>query len=177
MGFRNAMLSSRFRVRRANTHALQWKRIRQVRLRRRDIGMSIAALRYEVRTASREDIRLHLLSCKDNFCPPLGQRIDIDEYADKLSEKSMTFEAWSDETLIGLVAAYFNDPDGSSAYVTNVSVIMDFAGQGVASRLMNSCLDYAKESGFRTLTLEVSPSNDSAIGLYEKLGFTIVETR
>jgi ribosomal protein S18 acetylase RimI-like enzyme len=139
--------------------------------------MNIRALRYEVKTASREDIRLHLLSCNDRFSPSLTGRVRIDEYACKLFEKSMTFEAWSDETLIGLVATYFNDPRGSSAYVSNVSVDIDFAGQGVATKLMKSCLRYAAQCEFTTITLEVSPNNNSAIGLYERLGFTMIGSR
>lgn len=83
----------------------------------------------------------------------------------------MRFEAWSGGTLVGLVAAYCNDREGQLAYVTSVSVLKAWAGKGIAARLLSRCVEHAKSSGMRRISLEVASDNAPAIRLYEKYGF------
>lgn len=126
---------------------------------------------YKVTTAKFDDIFLHLEKCKNNFIPPLDQRVNIREYAEKIFEKAIRFEAWSQSSLVGLLAAYFNKTDGHKGYVTNVSVMPEYGGQGIASRLMADCVAYSYEHGYEELDLEVNADNMPAIGLYKKFGF------
>lgn len=139
--------------------------------------MSIAAVSYKVKTASKDEICSYLYSCSDNFSPPLKQRVDLDRYGEKIFDKAITFEAWHNKELIGLVAAYFNDSNGYSGYITNVSVTSYYMNQGIMTSLMNRCIEYAKQYGFKNIALEVSASNYSVIHLYEKFGFKEAETR
>lgn len=83
----------------------------------------------------------------------------------------MRFEAWSGGTLVGLVAAYCNGREGRFAYVTSVSVLKAWAGQGIAARLLSRSVEHAKDSGMQQVRLEVASDNTSAIRLYEKCGF------
>ncbi|MBL0182082.1 MAG: hypothetical protein IPP96_07240 [Chitinophagaceae bacterium] len=69
-------------------------------------------------------------ACKNNFIPPLQDTVDIDSYAQKIKSKSITFEAWQNGHLAGLIAAYFNDPGKEVGFITNVSVENGFAGKG-----------------------------------------------
>ena len=85
-------------------------------------------VRYAVANASREELSAHLVRCDPHFVPRLSERLDIVSYAQKIHEKAVTFEAWNGGSLVGLVAAYMNDPDGREAYVTNVSVEVAFQG-------------------------------------------------
>ena len=48
-------------------------------------------------------------------------------------------------------------------------------GKGVGSRLMNSCLERAKEYGFVSCYLETMPYMDAARNLYRKTGFIDLE--
>ncbi len=139
--------------------------------------MSSAFVSFRIKTASEEDISSHLHCCSDHFIPPLIQRVDIEEYSKKIFDKAITFEAWHDRVLIGLVAAYINNANGCSAYITNVSVNLDFVGKGIATALMNKCLEYSKQSNMRHIALEVEKINYSALRLYEKLGFKEAKTR
>ena len=134
------------------------------------------SLRFSVNESSKDDIRTHLFCCDGQFTPRLSERVDLGEYSSKIREKSFTLEAWKCQNLVGLVAAYMNIPD-SSCYITNVSVLVDFAGRGIANRLLVACFEQAKTHGIKTVSLEVSKDSHPAIRLYEKFDFRVVEDR
>ena len=130
-----------------------------------------ARLEYLSNKASVTEITEHLSCCDADFTPPLSTRVEIDDYAQKIMSKAIRFEAWSDGALVGLVAAYCNDPVTRIAYITSVTVLQAWARKGVATRLMDQCVEYAKASGMQKLCLEVATENIPAIKLYKKSGF------
>ena len=132
---------------------------------------------YKIKTATDHDIYIHLTDCNDTFIPSLAERVNITEYSRKIYEKSITFEAWTGQLFIGCIAAYFNDHVDGSAFITNVSVLQRFSGLGIASRLMEMCIKYAKENNFIELRLEVDKLNKPAISLYNKFGFENYEIK
>lgn len=132
-------------------------------------------VRYAVGSASKEDVAGHLVRCDVYFAARLSERVDLSEYARKIHDMAVTVEAWNGESLVGLVAAYMNDPDGCEAYVTNVSVEAAFQGMGVANSLMARCIQHAKEKGLKQIRLEAAVESDRALGLYRRLGFQTSE--
>lgn len=126
--------------------------------------------------ASADEIAAHLSRCNGDFVPPLSGRVEINNYAKKIANQAMRFEAWSGGMLIGLAAVYCNDPAKRVAYVTSVSVLKECTGKGIAAHLMNQCIEHAKASGRRQISLEVASGNTPAIRLYEKSGFVACET-
>jgi ribosomal protein S18 acetylase RimI-like enzyme len=103
--------------------------------------------------------------------PTLSGRVDIETYSRKIASRAARFEAWSGGALVGLVAAYCNDLETGIAYITSVSVLREWTGRGVAANLMKRCVEYARASGMRQLSLEVARDNSPAIKLYEESGF------
>lgn len=126
---------------------------------------------FEVNRASEAQIAEHLKHCDACFVPRLGDRVEIVEYAGKIANKAMRFEAWFGGKLIGLVAAYCNDREMRISYITSVSVLREWTGKGIAARLMERCVEYARTTGIRQIGLEVGSDNAPAIRLYEKMGF------
>ncbi|MFQ9872579.1 MAG: ribosomal protein S18-alanine N-acetyltransferase [Oscillospiraceae bacterium] len=57
-------------------------------------------------------------------------------------------------------------------YITNVAVLEEFRRRGIAYALLQELFEYAAGHAMAFLTLEVRQSNDGAIRLYEKCGFT-----
>lgn len=55
--------------------------------------------------------------------------------------------------------------------VENVVVVEGARRQGVASRLLEEAIAWARAEGARSVVLEVRQSNIAAIGLYRKFGF------
>jgi ribosomal protein S18 acetylase RimI-like enzyme len=132
-------------------------------------------IEYSLNRASLAEIADHLARCDVCFVPALSERVDINSYAQKLASKAIRFEAWSGDTLVGLVAAYYSDQVRRVAYITNVSVVLAWTGRGIARRLMSQCVEYAKGSGMRQINLEVARDNTRAIALYEDGGFVAVK--
>lgn len=60
-------------------------------------------------------------------------------------------------------------------YITNVAVLPEFRRRGIAERLLGALLQQAE--GLSFVTLEVRESNQPAIALYEKMGFSRVGIR
>jgi ribosomal protein S18 acetylase RimI-like enzyme len=56
-----------------------------------------------------------------------------------------------------------------------VSPIM--RGQGVGTQLLHTIFDYARENGFRSVSLEVVDTNPHAQQLYQRMGFDVIKTR
>jgi len=135
-----------------------------------------AALAYLSNTASAAQIAEHLSRCDADFVPRLSARVDIGDYARKIASRAMQFEAWSDGTLVGLIAAYCDDQEKRIAYITSVSVLKEWMGKGIAARLVSHCVAHAKVSGMRQISLEVASDNTLAIKLYKRSGFTAGET-
>lgn len=132
-----------------------------------------AAVEYELNKGSAEKIAEHLLQCDANFVPPLSSRVGINDYAKKIANNAARFEAWSDGAMVGLVAVYCNDQETGIAYITSVSVLESWKGNGIAACLINQCVKHATSSGMRQISLEVASDNMPAIRLYEKSGFVV----
>ncbi|MCC7328069.1 MAG: GNAT family N-acetyltransferase [Burkholderiales bacterium] len=133
-------------------------------------------LRYKAGASTERDIREHLGACDGHFVPPLRARVNIDEYARKLAERSLTIEAWHDEVLVGLVAAYVS-ATGDSCFVSNVSVLPEFKGRGIASTLLANLDRHPACANVRSIQLEVSKGSVDGIRLYERFGFQVTGER
>lgn len=136
--------------------------------------ISDVAIEYSIGKADKVTIVSHLLACDNSFMPPLSQRVNIDDYAIKIENKAQLFEAWANNELVGLIAAYCNDKDKNTAFISNVSVLPEWRNRGIAQRLMEKCIINMQELGFTQIELEVNKSNKAAIFLYEKNGFIAV---
>jgi ribosomal protein S18 acetylase RimI-like enzyme len=137
--------------------------------------MSETSAVYAIQQASECDIHDHLVKCDGNFIPPLSVKVVIKDYAKKLYSNAITFEAWSGDILVGLIAAYFNDTASNTGYITSVSVLKNCMGGGIAGKLMEACIEYAQQHGFNQIRLEVNSASDAAIQLYRKYGFVSYE--
>lgn len=100
-------------------------------------------------------------------------------FSDPWSEKSVASElsnplslwlvAMEGERLAGYVGSQSVEGE---ADMMNVAVHPDFRRRGVGKALVNALVAALAEKGVHSLTLEVRVSNESAIGLYKKLGFS-----
>lgn len=133
--------------------------------------MSIAGITFKTKTASEHEVLGHLSACNDSYVPPLSRKTDLISYSKKIVEKAITFEAWNENELAGLIAAYFNDGEKHAGYITNVSVLPEFSGKGIGSELLSRCIDHAIKGNYREIRLEVNKANTKAISLYRKNDF------
>ncbi len=95
------------------------------------------------------------------------------EYAQKVCLHAVRFEAWKGDQLVGLVAVYMNDEGKEKAFVTNVSVVHEYVGRGIASLLIEQAMLEAKQQKLKKIILEVSANNPAAVSLYRKMNFVV----
>jgi ribosomal-protein-alanine N-acetyltransferase len=79
-----------------------------------------------------------------------------------------------ESTVIGYAGLWVVLDEG---HITNVAVDSDYRRQGVAAMLLLSMFEAAREKGAKRFTLEVKRTNEAAIRLYEKFGFSIAGYR
>jgi GNAT superfamily N-acetyltransferase len=61
--------------------------------------------------------------------------------------------------------------------IGNVAVLPDYRRRGIARRLVEACLAYARERGGTSVVLDVVAGNEPAYRLYESLGFVHYDDR
>ncbi|HEV7738233.1 MAG TPA: GNAT family N-acetyltransferase, partial [Chlamydiales bacterium] len=101
-----------------------------------------------------------------------------DKMWDKLVNGSKIFVCEENDKLIGM--AYLV-PNGNPthiypvdwSYVRMVGVDPACRGKGIAKRLTQMCVDYAKQSNEKTVGLHTSEKMNDAIHIYESIGFKL----
>lgn len=141
------------------------------------MSMSPETISYKRNTATYGEVLSHLLKCDEYFIPRLSDKTDIAGYSAKIVHNSIIFEAWKSDELVAVIAAYFNDENNKTGFITNVSTLKEFSGKGIASKLLKQCIDYAEENSYAEIRLEVSRSNDTAVALYKKNNFITAEIK
>lgn len=136
-----------------------------------------SGVEYSLNKSTFADVLDHLKHCDADFVPPLSGRVDIEGYAQKIVRLAVRFEAWSGDALIGLVAAYCNDQESRTTFVSSVSVSKAWVGQRIATTLMGMCVTHAESLAMRQVVLEVASNNLPAVELYRGLGFVEQERR
>lgn len=97
-------------------------------------------------------------------------------WSEQAFEESMSYEhavflvALLEEAdeVAGYIGMYrvFNEGD-----ITNIAVAPQYRGMGIGTKLMEAIIKRANELEIQNIFLEVRESNDTAIGLYKKMGF------
>lgn len=126
-------------------------------------------------TVNISDLRKHLILCSEHFFPPLKTYVNVNDYAKKIYDKAETFEMWSSNKLISLIACYFNEEDLKEVYITNISTIPGYQGLHLATTLLEEVKKQAKKRKIYTINLQVKKVNYKAISYYRKQGFQFNE--
>lgn len=130
-------------------------------------------INFKVSHASLSEIEYHLTECSDLFVPVLSSYVDLHKYSVKIVTNAITFEAWEENYLVGLIAAYKNK-EAKTFFITNISVVASFQGKTVAKKLLEFFFNMCRDDLYNTVSLEVYKINDKAVSFYEKQGFRIV---
>ena len=133
--------------------------------------MNISSI--SLNTSDAAAIEMHLRQCDNRFYPRLSGRVDLGNYSKKLALFADRFEAWQKNRLVGLVAAYLNNPKSRQGFISSVSVCGDFERRGLASELMQKCIQLARDKDRNMLELEVSEIDKSKRAFYFKHGFAL----
>lgn len=99
------------------------------------------------------------------------------QYKEEFSAPTRYFVVAEDEAknIIGYAGVFA--PGEAEADVLTVGVVPSHRGKGVARQLMALVTEWAGQQGSTAMMLEVKVDNAEAIGLYESLGYSKLNTR
>jgi ribosomal-protein-alanine N-acetyltransferase len=99
------------------------------------------------------------------------------QYREEISAPTRRFIVALDEgqNIVGYAGVFA--PGGAEADILTVGVIAQHRGQGIARQLMAGITKWAIAQGSIAMMLEVKTDNAAAIGLYESLGYSKLNTR
>lgn len=123
---------------------------------------------------TQNEILKFLLDVDKHFKPePISKRVNLDEYAEKLSTFANHFYVKEDESIIGMSCCYMNDPSKEKIFVSITCVDYKYLGKGIGRRLTNEYEKEAIKEGFKAIEFEVHIDNLPSIEMHKKLGFSI----
>ncbi len=102
---------------------------------------------------------------KDSFSQPWSRQGFLDAMD---LPHNIILVAEEDGEILGYQCTYVSFDEGE---LTNIAVKRSARGQGVGKHLIKSLQEAAVESGVERIVLEARVTNETAIALYEKMGF------
>ena len=86
------------------------------------------------------------------------------------------FGIYLDEKMIGFIT-YALDPDENIYYINRFMIDENFQGNGYGKRALQLMIEKLKNMGVKALDILHNPNNQSAIKLYQSLGFKLTENK
>jgi len=126
-------------------------------------------MKYTFSRLSFEQVYQFLLETDKEFATPLSSKVNIEEYAKKLSDFSHFAYCIDENKIIGMISCYINNPP--LGYISNVCVKSSYQKQGVFNTMFLTLIDSLKSLGIKMLRLEVDNNNAKAQNVYLRKGF------
>lgn len=117
-------------------------------------------------------IESFLRSVDHHFPVPLSQKQVLSQYAQKLHSSATVCAEYRDGEILSMAAGYTENTIDGLGYIALVATLEEARGQGHASRLVTEFLDISRARGLRGVHLYAVASNEPAVHMYRKLGFT-----
>ena len=123
-----------------------------------------------------KDEIVHLLRFGDeDFCPHLSKIVDIEAYAEKLSQFAEFSIIGSGSNILGWMAYYKNN-SGKFIYITHFWVNRLCQKKGYGKYLLDKMIqEYGH--GYNEVCVEIYKEDEGALVFYDKNGFKLKEDR
>ena len=129
---------------------------------------------YQPGTLDSLEFLAYLREVDDLLIPRLSSRVDLAEYAERVTDRAVLFVAKDGEKWVGVEAVYFNEyPDFS--FTTHLSVKKEYQkDSAVGMELMLRQLKYLKEHRTKGLRFSIRKSNTGLLKYHLKTGGKII---
>lgn len=131
--------------------------------------MRIDAYRAE-HTARFRELNMEWL-VKYHLLEPIDEAQLADPVAHFIAPGGQIYVALDDAGAVVGTCAVVRHGDDGECYVAKLAVAAEARGQGIARRLVEHCLAWAREGRFRRVTLVSNHQLAPAVALYRSLGF------
>lgn len=103
-----------------------------------------------------------------SFASPWNESMLLNELQNPLSRYFVLLDKTNPSVVVAY-GGYWKIFD--EGHITNIAVKPDWRGRNAGTYLTGQMMQFAAAEGIESMTLEVRPSNETAIHVYEKLGF------
>lgn len=131
---------------------------------------------YSLNTLSEASLLSFLRTASPDHSPALTSVVNLQEYATKIHNNGIVFEAWDEEKLCGILAGYFNNPNLHESFITMLHVDRKYRRFGIGRNLLVLAIRFAREKKFHKIALMVNLNNQTAIDFYIKNKFVSLYT-
>lgn len=129
---------------------------------------------YQPDTVDYREFLTFLEDTDDLLIPRLSSRVNLEEYAKKVTKNAVMLVAKKGEEWIGVEAFYFN-PYPDFSYTTHLSVRKEYQSEStVGMDLMLRQRRYLKEHKTKGLRFSIRKSNEALLKYHLKMGGRIV---
>ena len=128
------------------------------------------------RGSSFSEIYPFLQEIDKDFPVFLSSKCSLKDLANKFDQYADVIVAVNNNRVIGMIAAYISNSKEDLAFVSVLGISKEYRGIGIGNQLLGKLIALAKEYQpvIKGLHLYTKHSNITAIKLYEKNGFKIV---
>jgi ribosomal-protein-alanine N-acetyltransferase len=129
----------------------------------------------QIRPLSQEDIHQIMAIELQSYTSPWTERM----FKSELQFKGYNYSqiAFDDEKRLVIGYCFFWLLPEDEVHIHNICVHPDFRRQGIAQKLIQSCVDLGNENDTTSIILEVRESNLPAQSLYQRMGFECIGRR
>ncbi len=131
----------------------------------------MAANDFYIRGMTEGDLPAVMILEEDLFTDPWPESVFLEDIASSFSHPQV---AELDGQLVGYAILWVGVEEG---HLTNIAVSQKFQRKSIAKRLLSFILGLATDLKLRQVFLEVRPSNEAAIKLYENFDFDQLDVR
>lgn len=106
--------------------------------------------------------------------PTLGQNWDPNGFIAMISSAEHIFCAYDSEANVPIACAVLDTRDQQAQggiYLKFFGVLPSYQGRGIGTDVLEAVIYWAHKNGYRMITLNVNDHNQTAMSLYQKLGF------
>ena len=103
------------------------------------------------------------------FHPKLSERVDIRQYAEKLSEHAELFYVFADGKDVANCAVYMNQ--GDTCFISSFAVDQNMQRSGIGTILMQAVIREGIKKNKKSIELDVYVCNHAGICFYISQGF------
>lgn len=136
-------------------------------------GLRKEYLQLTIPKIEKGDLLKFLEEVNHEFTPSLDDKVVLREYATKIQEQASVMIETDRSGICGMVVFYCNNQETKLAYISLVGVSTRARSQGIASRLVKSVCEYINTKEF--YKIGIHSNNQSAIRIYQQLGFSIIK--
>ena len=124
---------------------------------------------------NKEDLLVFLQKIDSLFPIKLSQKSDLELLCEKFITVGSIFYLCEDNEIVALLAGYNNDFTNNRAYISVLAVLPNCQGKGYASKLISDFTNDCINKKIKRIELFTHKTNENAIKLYKKNGFSIDE--